>query len=336
VHAANLAGGADNTEGSGDHRATIADVVSCYRLLLGRAPDEEGIAHYRRRLREGLSISQLVGEFLGSVEFARAHLGGQRTTKVFTETVPTAEGFRIDVDPSDFAVGHTIARTGIYEPEVCEVVRRYLGAGQCFVDIGANIGWFSLLAAAIVGPAGRVVAVEPNPSSTAMLRQSAKENGFDNIEIVEVALSAESGVAALETDGSNGRVIPIEGPPARPLEASFVVPLQPLDLVLRVGGVARADVVKLDVEGAEPLVLRGGKETIARDRPVLITEFFPLALEGTPWGGSREYLSQLRGLGYGLSVISRGRTAFHDEDDSALLDAAAAAGQLNILALPVG
>ena len=81
-----------------------------------------------------------------------------------------------------------------------------------------------------MGPAGRVIAVEPNPLNVALLRQSAKENGFDNIEVLAVALGEEAGAVALETDGSNGRVVPINGPPAEPVEASFVVATYPLDM----------------------------------------------------------------------------------------------------------
>ena len=94
-------------------------------------------------------------------------------------------------------------------------MRQVLGAGGTFVDAGANIGWFSLLGASLVGPTGHVVAIEPNPLNVALLRQSARDNGFDNVDVMVVALSDEGGVVALETDGSNGRVIPIEGPANR-------------------------------------------------------------------------------------------------------------------------
>ena len=109
------------------------------------------------------------------------------------------------MDPADYAVGHTVARTGSYEPEVSATLREVLPPGATFVDIGANIGWFSLLAASLVGPTGRVIAIEPNPRNVALLRQSAKDNGFDNIDVVTVALGERRGAAALETDGSNGR-----------------------------------------------------------------------------------------------------------------------------------
>ena len=312
--------------------ATPADVLACYRLLLGRRPDTGGLDHYRRRVAEGLTVGDLVEEFLGSVEFCRAHPGGHKAGPPPSEVVTTGEGFRMHVDPTDFAVGHTIARTGIYEPDVSATVRQVLRTGQCFVDIGANIGWFSLLGASLVGPTGLVVAIEPNPRNVALLEHSAKENGFHNIEVVAVAVAETAGTVALETDGSNGRIIAIQGPPAQPVEASYVVAAYPLDTVLAGAGVGRVDAIKMDVEGAEPLVLRGAAATIARDRPVLSTEFYPQALESSV-SAPEAYLAELRRLGYRLSVIGEDG----DHDDDAIMSRASGMGQdqVNLLAVPI-
>lgn len=316
--------------------ATLADVTACYRLFLERPPDAEGSAHYARRLSsDNVSLHELVEEFLGSVEFARAHALGRPGDRRAHEVVNTCEGFHIHVDPTDYAVGHTLARTGSYEPDVSATLRAVLSQGATFVDIGANIGWFSLLGASLVGAAGRVVAIEPNPRNVALLRQSAKDNGFDNIEVIAVALSERPGAVALETDGSNGRIIPVDGPPATPVEAEFVVASYPLDDVLASAGIGRADVIKMDVEGAEPLVLQGARATFSTRPPILISEFFPLALDSSPWGSAQSYLSTLRAFGYRLSVI--GREDDGDCDDSEILALAAAPGRdhVDLLARPV-
>jgi FkbM family methyltransferase len=309
-------------------------VVACYRLLLGRQPDAEGSRHYQQRLSSGpISVHDLAEEFLGSVEFARAHVLGRPGDWRAHEVVETCEGFRIHVDPTDYAVGHTLARTGSYEPDVSATLRSVLGQGDTFVDIGANIGWFSLLGASLVGATGRVIAIEPNPRNVALLRQSAKDNGFDNIEVLAVALSERAGAVALETDGSNGRIIPVDGPPPAPVEAEFVVAGHPLDEILASAGVSRVDVVKIDVEGAEPLVLRGGLSTIASSRPVLISEFFPLALDSSPWGSAQGYLDALRALGYRLSVI--GEEGIRDDNEIFSLTAAPDKDHVDLLAWPV-
>jgi len=327
------AGGAE-AGGAEAPLASVADLMACYRLLLGRPPDSGGLDHFRPRLGPGgLSVHDLVQEFLGSVEFAHTHSNDRKVASPATERVTTCEGFRIHVDPTDYAVGHTIARTGIYEPEVSATLRQVLDEGETFVDVGANIGWFSLLGASLVGPTGRVVAIEPNPINVALARRSAQENGFDNIEVLAVALAQEPGAVALETDGSNGRVIPIEGPPAGPVVASFVVAAYPLDKLLTDAGIGRVDVMKIDVEGAEPLALGGASGTIARDRPVLISEFFPLALDSSPWGSARGYLHMLRELGYRLSVIGTDG----DQDDATIMSLAAEPGKdhVDLLARPL-
>jgi FkbM family methyltransferase len=278
-------------------------------------------------------VHELVEEFLGSVEFVRSRARGDAAQAAASELVATQEGFRIHVDPGDFAVGHTVARTGVYEPDVSATLREVLTEGATFVDAGANIGWFSLLAASLVGPAGKVLAIEPNPRNVALLRRSAEANGFANIEAVTVALADEPGAVALETDGSNGRVIKVDGPPDTPVPASFVVATWPLDTVLSRAGVKRVDVMKIDVEGAEPLVLRGATEMLERDRPVLISEFFPLALDSSPWGSARGYLQALRELGYRLSVIG----LHGDQDDARILALAGRPGgdHVDLLARPL-
>jgi len=310
--------------------ACLADVLACYRLLLGRQPDPEGLAYHTARLRSGVPLADLVDEFLSSVEFTRLHPELRHQGRTPTTVASTDFGFRIHVDPTDYAVGHTIARTGAYEPEVSAALSEILEPGDTFLDIGANIGWFSLLAATFVGSAGRVVAVEPNPANVALLHSSIKDNGFSNVEVMAVALGERPGTVALETDGSNGRVIPLENPPVAAVTVSYVVASRPLDALLEESGIDRVDVVKMDVEGTEPLVLRGGAGTFARCRPVLLSEFFPQALDGSP-GGATGYLEALRGLGYTLSVIgNRSHDDLRDEEIMTL----ARSGQVNLLARP--
>ncbi len=337
------AGAASVASGTPDglKAATIADVEACYRLILGREPDEGGLASYRARVggsspagRPPLTVLQVAEELLSSVEFARRHAARGTGSERPTQLAGTTQGFSMWVDPTDFAVGHTVAVTGDYEPEVCETIRRLLVPGATFVDVGANIGWFSLLGASLVGPAGRVLAIEPNPRNVELLDMSARENGFSNIQAYCVALSDGPGMVALETDGSNGRVVALEGPPARPVKADFVVASWPLDHLVGDAGLGRVDVMKIDVEGAEPLALRGAVQLIERDHPVIVTEFYPLALDLAPWGSAQGYLDTLRAGGYRLQVI--GEEPAGDRTDEEILACAAAPGHdhVDLLCLP--
>ncbi len=127
-------------------------------------------------------------------------------------------------------------------------------------------------------------------------------------------------------------MIPIEGPPAQAVEASFVVATYPLDTVLNEVGATRVDAVKIDVEGAEPLVIRGSTRTISESRPILISEFYPLALDSSPWGNARRYLAMLRALGYRLSVI--GHEDVQDDEEILSMAGKPGTGHVDLLGRP--
>jgi FkbM family methyltransferase len=282
----------------------MADVVAAYRLLLGREPDEGGLAGYRRRVAAGtLRRDQLAAELLGSPEFARLHptLVAPGTA---TEDV-AVDGFVITVDPTDWAVGATIAAVRRYEPEVTAAVRSLLRPGGTFVDVGANIGWFSLLAASIVGPSGSVLAVEPNLRNCELLAASRARNGFNRIDVVAGAASDAGGWLALETDASNGRVIPLGPVSARtePVRCSYAVPAFTLDALLADRGLDAVDAVKVDVEGVEARVFAGAERLLAERRPPVVFEWYPAALRSTGGVDPRVPLGLLRQHGYGIAVI---------------------------------
>ena len=90
----------------------------------------------------------------------------------------TAFGQKIFVDTRDIGLTPHILVDGMWEPAVLEVFRRVVGGGMTVVDIGANIGWYSLLAASRVGEKGSVIAFEPNEDLVRLLRRSAEVNGF--------------------------------------------------------------------------------------------------------------------------------------------------------------
>jgi FkbM family methyltransferase len=290
----------------GSHAAPASpdDIEACSRLLLGRDPDAQGLAHYRERVAaEGLSVVDLVAELVSSPEFFILHPG--RGGPASPPVVVGTGDFEILVDADDQAIGQAIAITGDYEPEVSRTLRGLLEPGAVFVDVGANYGWHSLVAARAVGEAGRVISVEPNPRNAGLLRQSAGRNGFPHLTVMAVAAGDEHGLAALETDGSNGRIVGVDASILEALACSFVVPLRRLDHIVEQAGDPRVDVMKIDVEGFELAALRGGRRVITRDRPVIVSEFFPRALLSTGGIDPAEYLDALRELGYSISVIGR-------------------------------
>ncbi|MCL2393115.1 MAG: FkbM family methyltransferase [Acidimicrobiaceae bacterium] len=313
-----------------DAPASEADVFAAYRLLLGREPDAEGLAGYRRRLGR-LGRQELAAELLGSVEFARRHPGAASPL----DQPVAVEGFTIVVDPADWAVGATITATGRYEPEVTAVVRSLLRPGATFVDIGANIGWFSLLAASIVGPAGSVLAVEPNLRNCELLEGSKKQNGFSQIDVLPGAASDRQGWLALQTDASNGRVVPL-GPVSGATAAipcSYVVPAFPLDQLLAERGLDQVDAIKVDVEGVETAVFAGAQRLLSDRRTSVVFEWYPDALRSTGGVAPEAPLRRLRDLGYAIEVIGAGGPDLSDRDVEAIR-IASGRENLDLLARP--
>lgn len=156
---------------------------------------------------------------------------------------------------------------GTTEPEEQAALARYLKAGDVFYDLGANIGFFAVLAARLVGQSGRVYAFEPNPECTSQVRRNAEINGFTQVEVIEAAVSSKSGRARLHLGDTN-----LSSMIARGDESGIEVALTSVDDFVREKSARPPNLVMIDVEGAEIEVLRGMRETIARHRPVIMCE----------------------------------------------------------------
>ena len=275
--------------------ATVQDIAACFRLLLGRNPNpEEWFGH---SMRAGEDLAGVVASYLGSLEFARRGLSAADGD---AEIVRTAlPGFLIHSARADAAIGRHV-RADNYERDVTGFFRRFLRPGMAVLDLGANIGYFALLSAAIVGPGGYVLAVEPNPANTRLLEASRRANRFDHLAVCQAAAGPGLGMLALHTDHSNGTTSPM-APDADAVLASTTVGCIPPDLLLPRG--RRIDLVKVDVEGAEYNALLGCRAMLARDRPTIVSEFSPTLMPGVSGIEGEAYLRWLLGLGYALSVI---------------------------------
>jgi FkbM family methyltransferase len=177
------------------------------------------------------------------------------------------EGFELALDRCDHSVSVMIAHNA-YERHMLLFFGSHVSAGMVTLDIGANIGLYTMQFARLVGPNGKVIAFEPNSENCRLLLLSTERNGFSNIELVPVALSDRRGAHLFTTAiGTNGSFTDQRhGVMSR---GCTVVPTLPLDSL----GLSRVDVMKLDVEGAEYLALRGGESVVEKFRPLVTTEF---------------------------------------------------------------
>lgn len=183
---------------------------------------------------------------------------------------------------------------GRYEMPVFRLINWYLKPGMVFVDVGANLGDYTLIASRLVGDGGKVVSFEPDPSNYAWLTKSIARNAFVNIEARQEALSDQDGEATLFLGDVSGwhTLKAVQRPSAR---GEVTVKTRKLDNVL----FDRIDLMKIDVEGAEFDVISGARESLARHRPVLIIDLHPT--KGADIPGLLQLLIELQYRIYGLT-----------------------------------
>ena len=218
-------------------------------------------------------------------------------------------GLWMQLDIRDL-VQETLLLEGIWEPKTTRYLCDSLGPVQVFLDIGANAGYFSLLASHCVGESGKVLAVEPNPAMANQLRQNVERSRLTNIAIIQAACSDSVEVRDLYVGNAYNTGNSSLSRDNLAWTQSVKVTCTTVDLLVEKCGLHRVDLVKIDVEGAELQVLRGMSTTLKRLRPKIITELSPSLLEGfsVTLDKVQEYF---RGLGYSVTPLEEdcmGRT----------------------------
>jgi FkbM family methyltransferase len=194
-------------------------------------------------------------------------------------------GLRINLHGSAVAFA-----TGTAERPVQEALMRELKPGATFFDIGANVGFVTIIAARLVGPSGRVVAFEPVPENVAAIRENLALNRIDWVEVHETAIAREAGRASLiVSDVSAFSRLSTTNVPTGARE-QIEVAVNSIDEFLAGGIEPVPDVVKIDVEGAELEVIEGMQATLAAHHPVILCEVHDC---------NAEYVELMNGLGYG-------------------------------------
>jgi FkbM family methyltransferase len=177
----------------------------------------------------------------------------------------TPDGLAMRTMPNNFS-SFAMAVAGARDPDIWRFVAARLRPGMVFVDAGANIGAYTLPAAKLVAPGGRVIAFEAHPLTFGLLKGNVEANGIANATVVNEALGEEPGRLRLSFTTAN----PGETHIAAGDETGAEVPVTPLDAALEARGVGAVDYLKIDVEGFELPVLRGARATIRRSPTIVV------------------------------------------------------------------
>ena len=190
------------------------------------------------------------------------------------------DGLRLTLYP-DNELCRSLFVTGLFEPNEFHWLARFLQPGMTFIDVGANIGLYTLFSARRVREAGRVLAIEPSAREMDLLRSNVELNSLSNVSLSSLALSDHSAevellVAAPRHAGHN--TLGAFGYDT-PLDHRERVSTVCLDHLVESDRLSRVDVIKMDIEGAELSALRGAAKTLRQYHPALLLELSDRALQ---------------------------------------------------------
>jgi FkbM family methyltransferase len=240
--------------------------------------------------------------------------------------VRLGNGMKIKVHANDF-VGAEIIRKGYYEPEIVRLFERFLKSGMTFLDIGAHVGQYTLIASKLVGPSGQVHSFEPDPQTYAWLDSNVKRNKLTNVVTNQAALADAPGkleffLSKIRDVGSNS-LRPPKNFSGRTVEVRCLT----VDQYLASHGVRKVDFLKIDVEGAECPALTGAKALLSGSEPPLVIVEFEEQRQIAFKSSCARLAELLKRHGYTLyRIVGDGIEAYVPRDPDAI--------SFNVLAVP--
>ncbi|MEA2684677.1 MAG: hypothetical protein QOK05_3005 [Chloroflexota bacterium] len=199
----------------------------------------------------------------------------------------------------DEAILDYLRREGTWEPLEAAAIRVQVTPGMTVLDLGAHVGYRTILLSQLVGPEGRVIAVEASPVNFAILNANLQRRGLANVITLPIAAGERTGEVELAVSATNtgdNRLFARDG------EATVRVPMHPIGTLLPDD--ARLDFIKCDLQGYDQRALRGMEDLLKLRHPRIVVEFCPRDIRDVG-DDPVETLTYYRGLGYDVAVIDR-------------------------------
>ncbi|MCE9556465.1 MAG: FkbM family methyltransferase [Planctomycetes bacterium] len=276
------------------------------RLMFLRA-----LTWYLRTFNFGFARWRLVSLAIGQSKLLGHRLG--------RKIVRTKHGFLMDLDLRDWLGQHVYA-TGDYEDYTGRVLGLLLSDGQTMLDIGANVGFFTLLAAQRVGPSGKVMAFEPVPVVREALIHNLQLNAIQNVSVRGEAASLAEGEAQISVGPVEHRGISsLRSTAENQSFEKITVRTVSIDTLLSHEEMASVGLIKMDIEGAEWLALQGMHRLLSTRHPDVIIEMSDTYLKEFGSSGVQVY-NFITALGYRMYMISWNRLQLIERWQSDLPD----------------
>lgn len=201
------------------------------------------------------------------------------TNKILLLIIPACitipEGV-IYLNPADPVISGALS-LGVYEPFETALFRRLLKPGMVVLDIGANVGYYTVIAAHLVGATGRVVAFEPEPTNVSFLNKNIKSNMLTQATVRAMAVAERAGRMTLNISATNkgNHSLVSTRAQSKQFTSSIEVPVERVDDALAEVHITNVDIIKIDVEGAEMLAFAGMQQTLTQPDMAICMEFYP-------------------------------------------------------------
>jgi|GEM_PF-336959 len=209
-------------------------------------------------------------------------------------------GHEMFLDPTDSIVSPMLLRDGYFEPYETTLIESVVKPGDVVLDIGANIGYYTLIFARLVGEHGHVYAFEPDPTNYRLLKKNVRANGYNNVTFIHKAVAETSGPLKLYLCPDNKgdhRIFESE-------DSRDAIPIEAVTLDEHFANYdGRIDFIKMDIQGSEGRAVQGMQNLLKKHQNIkIITEFWPAGLHRSGVNAT-EYLSSLENQGFRLFRI---------------------------------